>query len=176
MSTKSGQALTPVAPTDRRRSLSPLHWVVGCLSLAMRSGSELSRVVGEMHHTWRDAPLPWDRQHQADLHRAPRPYLWIKLLLEHSANQIHRSLALLPAEHSLANQPMRRVRSALNGVVGDKLQEWRHPLALALELVDEHGHELQLAQLQRRFPGGVILCLHGLGLSESDWQSEAGRS
>ncbi len=154
-----------------RAHLSPVHWVLGLFTLALRSGSELTRVVGEMHHTWRDMPVPWDNGHQADLGKAPKPYLLIKLLLEHGSYQLHRALEHVPANERVS-QPLHRVRSVMNGVFGDKLAQWDHPLALDMELVDEHGHELQFQQVQQAGERGMVLFIHGLCLSESDWQGE----
>lgn len=152
-----------------RPHLSPAHWLLGLFSLALRSSGELTRVVGEMHHTWRDTPLPWDKSHQADISRAPKPYLLIKLLFEHSANKLHKALDMVPATERVS-QPLHRVRSAMNGVFGDKLVEWDHPLAVPMELVDEHGHDVLLPELQSASPQGVVLFIHGLCLSEGDWQ------
>lgn len=158
-----------------RPHLSPAHWVLGLFSLFLRSSGELTRVVGEMHHTWSDTPMPWDKAHQADISRAPKPYLFIKLLFEHSANKLHKALDLVPATERVS-QPLHRVRSAMNGVFGDKLVEWDHPLALPMELVDEHGRELQLEQIQAASDKGVALFVHGLCLSEGDWQGHHHRS
>ncbi len=150
---------------------SPMLWVLGLITLALRSGSELTKLVGEIHHTATDRPLPWDRQHRPDIARAPKPYLFIKILLEQLATTIHGGVGQLPTNgvpHNLV-----RVRSALNGVVGDKLHDWHHPLTQPMEFVDEFGHKLCLASLQQKSPRGVVLFVHGLCLSEFDWQSPA---
>ena len=39
------------------------QWVVGLITLMLRSGGELTRVVGEVHHTASSAPWPWDTSH-----------------------------------------------------------------------------------------------------------------
>lgn len=168
--------LAPAVSTHKapKSGLSPIHWLFGIFSLFLRSSGELTRVVGEMHHTWRDTPLPWDHGHEADISKAPKPYLLLKLLFEHSANQLHRALDHVPVTERVS-QPLHRVRSVVNGVVGDKLQEWEHPLALHMELVDEHGHDVQLAQLNAGSRSGVVLFIHGLCLSESDWHGHNGR-
>lgn len=152
-----------------RPHLSPMHWLFGLFSLVLRSSGELTRVVGEMHHTWSDVPAPWDKSHQADIQRAPKPYLLIKLLFEQGANKLHQALDVFPAKERVS-QPMHRLRSAMNGVFGDKLVEWDHPLAVPMDLVDEHGDEVCLQQLQHESSRGVLLFIHGLCLSEVDWQ------
>tara|TARA_B100000683_G_scaffold276898_1_gene332758 strand:- start:4634 stop:5815 length:1182 start_codon:yes stop_codon:yes gene_type:complete len=172
----SSLSATPSAPRTKKDKshLSPAHWLLGLFSLFLRSGGELTRVVGEMHHTWRDTPLPWDKQHQADLDKAPKAYLLVKLVLEHASNQLHKALEQVPTER--VSQPLHRVRSAMNGVFGDKLEEWDHPLALTMECVDEHGSDVSLAALQAESDQGVVLLIHGLCLSESDWQGPDNRS
>ncbi|MCP5018772.1 MAG: hypothetical protein GY938_26375 [Ketobacter sp.] len=167
--------LAPKPSTEQqsKSGLSPTHWLFGIFSLFLRSSGELTRVVGEMHHTWRDSPLPWDRSHEADISKAPKPYLWIKLLFEHSANKLHSALDHIPTDR--VSQPLHRVRSAVNGVMGDKLQEWNHPLALHTELVDEHGHDVSLPAIKAQSPAGVVIFIHGLCLSESDWHGHHNR-
>lgn len=162
----------PAAPRDKSH-LSPAHWLFGLFSLFLRSGSELTRVVGEMHHTWRDTPLPWDKHHQADLSKAPKPYLLVKLVLEHASNQVHKALEHVPVEP--VSQPLHRVRSAMNGVFGDKLKEWDHPLSQTMLWVDEHGHDVHMPTLQAESERGVVVFIHGLCLSESDWQGAENR-
>ncbi|MEE2732404.1 MAG: alpha/beta fold hydrolase [Pseudomonadota bacterium] len=163
------EAIGESSRAQGRAHLSPVHWLFGLLSLALRSGGELTRVVGEMHHTWSEAPMPWDKTHQADIQRAPKTYLLIKMLLESSATQLHRILDRVPATERVS-QPLYRVRSAMNGVFGDKLNEWEHPLALPMETVDEQGGEVALSRLQAESAQGVVLFIHGLCLSEGDWQ------
>lgn len=161
---------------------SPLRWLVGLLSLALRSGSELTHVVGQMHRTVSDSPLPFTlppilagqpgADSPPDGNAIPKTYLLIRLLLEQGADKLHQLVEHLPSQDHLPT-PLRRVHSGMNGVIGDKLQEWRHPLAQPLELVDHSGRGLTLAQLQARSERGVLLFVHGLCLSEFDWQTPA---
>lgn len=159
-----------------RQGWSPLKWLVGLLSLALRSGSELTHLVGQMHRTYADAPpvvnLPMLKPGSVrpDNTAIPKTYALIRLLLEQGADKLHQAVAHLPSQDHLP-VPLRRVHSGMNGVIGDKLQEWRHPLAQTLELVDEQGRVLQLSQLQSRHRNGVMLFVHGLCLSECDWQT-----
>lgn len=155
----------------KERGHSPIHWIMGLMTLVLRSGSELTKVVGEIHHTASESPWPWDKNHQPNVAHAPKPYVWIKLLLEHVANNIHRAIDQLPSK--AFPQPLNRVRSAMNGVLGDKLHDWDHPLTQTMEIVDEHGHKESLARLADGSQQGVVLFIHGLCLSEYDWQSPA---
>lgn len=169
-------ASTPTAtyiPTTRPdSSLRPLKWLFGLISLVLKSGSELTRLTGEMHHTIAQAPLPFARDVEADLQKAPRIYRFIGALLEHGADQIHNWLEGIPDGDHLPVH-LRRFRAGINGVMGDKLREWRHPLAQDMKWVDAEGHSLDLPALQASHPRGVVLFLHGLCLSEWDWQGDS---
>lgn len=161
---------------------SPLRWLVGLFSLALRSGSELTHLIGQMHRTVADSPPPFalppflagpPEHHPRHDHLAiPKTYLLIRLLLEQGADRLHQWVGHLPSQDHLP-VPLRRVHSGMNGVIGDKLQAWRHPLAQPLELVDHNGCRLTLAQVQARSERGVLLFVHGLCLSELDWQTPA---
>ncbi len=155
----------------KQRGHSPIHWILGLMTLVLRSGSELTKVVGEIHHTASESPWPWDKNHQPNVAHAPKPYLWIKLLLEHAANNIHRAVDHLPGV--AFPQPLHRVRSAMNGVMGDKLHDWDHPLTQNMEVVNEHGHRECLTRLADSQPKGLVVFLHGLCLSEYEWQGPA---
>lgn len=158
----------------------PLKWLVGLFSLALRSGSELTHLVGQMHRTYSDAPPiinmpPFSQTPEPHGNRSiPKIYALIRLLLEQSADKLHQAVAHLP---STDHQPeaLRRVHSGMNGVFGDKLQEWKHPLALSMTLVNEQGVPVTLADLQAHNARGVLLFVHGLCLSEVDWQTYENR-
>ncbi len=150
----------------------PVRWLFGLLSLLLRSGSELTRLVGEMHHTIAQTPMPFAQDVDADIRRAPRTYRFIRFLLEYSANKVQNLIEVLP-DADRVPVPLRRFRCAINGVMGDKLRDWQHPLALEMAVVDAEGQPWSLAELQRRHPKGVVLFIHGLCLSEWDWQGPA---
>ncbi|WP_166653881.1 lipase family alpha/beta hydrolase [Tahibacter aquaticus] len=68
--------------------------------------------------------------------------------------------------------------SALNGAIGDHLQETRNPLALGLEFC-RNGQPLALdpATLARELPcsnGRLYVLVHGLGMNDSQWQDSEG--
>ena len=171
MHTNANQEQPDYRTAAPQRGHSPIHWILGLVTLLLRSGGELTKMVGEIHHTASDSPLPWDKQHQPDLSRAPKPYLWIKILLEQAANNIHRAVEHLPSTDF--PQPLVRLRSAMNGVIGDKLNDWNHPLTQSMEVVDELGHKQSIAELKQQSSKGVVLFVHGLCLSEFDWQGSA---
>lgn len=157
---------------------SPLKWLVGLLSLALRSGGELAHLAGRMHHTIAQVPPVVDpallglSSPATEHHAIPKTYALVRLLLTQGADQLHRAIAHLPSQDHLP-VPLRRVHSGMNGVFGDKLQEWGHPLALSMEVVDEQGRVKSLSELQARHRRGVLLFVHGLCLSEQDWQTRS---
>ncbi|WP_386069274.1 lipase family alpha/beta hydrolase [Tahibacter sp. UC22_41] len=68
--------------------------------------------------------------------------------------------------------------SALNGAVGDHLEDTRNPLALRLAFCRK-GHALSLdaRTLARELPcanGTLYVLVHGLGLNDSQWQDRDG--
>lgn len=166
---RSLPSVPSLAPPNR---FLPLHWLFGMLSFALKSGTELTRLVAEMHQTILQKPLPFAQDVDADIQKAPRTYRFIQTLLEYSADKVQDLIEHLPdAGHP--STPLRRFRSAINGVMGDKLHDWQHPLALTLRVVDQDGLPQSLPALHTTSSRGVVLFIHGLCLSEWDWQSPA---
>ena len=168
----------------RPRGWSPLRWLAGLVSLALRSGSELAHMAGQMHRTVAETPPPFNLMPlkgaqfkgspgaQPDNPVIPQTYHIIRILLEQGADRLHDWVSHLPTEEQLPDA-LRRFHSGMNGVIGDKLHAWGHPLAQSMELVDHAGRGLSLTQLQADSERGVLLFLPGLCLSEYDWQSPA---
>ncbi len=86
---------------------------------------------------------------------------------------------LLPRSNDEAGQVASNAWiSALNGAVGDHLEETRNPLALRLAFC-RRGHALSLdaGTLARELPcpnGTLYVLVHGLGLNDSQWQDRDG--
>ena len=168
----SEPSATYVPTTRPDSSLFLLKWLFGLISFVLKSGSELTRLTGEMHHTIAQAPLPFAKDVEADLQKAPRAYRLLGAVMGQGADRIHNWLEHIPDGDHLP-VPLRRFRAGINGVMGDKLREWRHPLAQDMKWVDAEGHTLDLPALQASHPRGVVLFLHGLCLSEWDWQGDS---
>jgi pimeloyl-ACP methyl ester carboxylesterase len=138
--------------------------------IALRGAGELTRLVAETHATISKAPLPWNREGMAEARQAPFPYRLIAqgfFYLARLAQGVIAPHGTLPATGNRG----RLFYSALNGVCGDKLEAWNSPLAQRMQLCDEHGRVL---------PGdwgqdakGVVIFIHGLCLSEREWQTPA---
>lgn len=92
-----------------------------------------------------------------------RPYRWVRWSLMLLA-QWSRSWP-----HGLSSQSRLRVaHAALNGIVGDHLQSTAHPWAQSMQLVDQHGREIDVATLQG---ARLLLFVHGLCMSERGWMN-----
>jgi PGAP1-like protein len=79
----------------------------------------------------------------------------------------------------LDGAPARRVLSAVNGLIGDRLAEDRPRLALPMALRD-NGHDLRVehADLAQAYPDAswrIVVFLPGLCEDESAWERDAGR-
>ncbi|OZG74031.1 hypothetical protein BTA51_09670 [Hahella sp. CCB-MM4] len=142
--------------------------------LGLRSAGEVSRLVAEMHATISSTPglsLNLKRnpfQGQIRSTDAPLPYQivsgtfdWLSQLME----------ATSPGEVDFADSRWRRMRSALNGITGDKLEHWHNKLAIQMAFVDLHGHKM--ADSKTASTKGRVLFLHGLCHSELDWLSRS---
>lgn len=169
-SPQARQANVSVDPLAQ--GLGPIKWMLGLFGFMLRSGSELTRLVGEMHHAISQTPPPFARDVELDSNKAHKSYLLLRMMMEYGADRLHQFADSIPSVGH-PPVPVRRFRSAINGVMGDKLQEWGHPLRQSMELVNEDGRALSLSDLQQQHPRGVVLFVHGLCLSEWDWQSHA---
>lgn len=165
---EGGQGFSSLRAVDWRAVL----WgVQGVGHLALHGAAELTDLVTEMDGTIRQVPLPLGQVRQSPLRRAPWPYRLVARIFRGAAG----ALRLLPLQadirqsHALALP----VLSAVNGVLGDKLERWRSPLALGMTLRDGDSEPLAWSQLAETPRARVVLFLHGLCLSEREWQTPA---
>jgi len=137
--------------------------------IALRSAGELTRLVAETHATISRAPLPWNREGMADARQAPFPYR----LIAHGFFYLARLAQGVVAPHGAqpASAHGRLFYSALNGVCGDKLEAWNSPLAQRMQLCDESGQVLPPDWGSDA--KNVVIFIHGLCLSDREWQSPA---
>ena len=166
MAAISGEG-TKTSQTPGMSGVIPLKWMLGLFGFLLRSGGELTRLVGEMHHAVSLSPPPFAARTELDSDKAHKTYLLLRLALEYGADHLHQWSATM---QSLPNTPQtaRRMQAAMNGVMGDKLQAWGNPLRLHMELVDHEGSEVDPDTMQQG--KGLVLFVHGLCLSEWDWQ------
>jgi pimeloyl-ACP methyl ester carboxylesterase len=144
-----------------RKSLALTH-------VGLQGAGELTRLVAETHATISAAPLPWRQDGMEPAHRAPFPYRLVAQGFLHLARLAH---SLLGQSSIPAAERGQLFYSALNGVCGDKLEAWDSPLAQSMMLCDEHGQPL--TPRWARESGEVVIFLHGLCLSEREWQTPA---
>lgn len=139
--------------------------------IALRGANEVTRLAAETHATIARAPLPWDAEGTAHARQAPFPYR----LVGHGFLLLARFSQMFLKGGPLASPETRGGRlfqSALNGVLGDKLAQWNSPLAEPMSLCDTHGSPLP-ADWPGQGGAGVVVFIHGLCLSDQNWQNEA---
>lgn len=145
------------------------EWAVQAVvagQLALIGAAGVTRLVAQTHATIRRAPLPWQHKATATAAEAPLPYqlvtrsfLWLAQLLRRLSPETVAAGGLF--------------RSALNGVVGDTLEAVDNPLAQDMQICDEDGQPLSPADWAGAGRRGAVLFVHGLCLSEREWQTFA---
>lgn len=133
--------------------------------LTLLAAGGLTQLIASTHATIaRGTPLNGD---SAPPQQAPfayqmltRSFLWLATL----TRQMSRTLPA-DAQGGL-------FRSAVNGVLGDTLAAHGNPLHQGMSLRDEFGQEVSAADWQRDARRGVVLFVHGLCLSEREWQNQ----
>lgn len=157
---------TPAVPASAllRRGVALTH-------LGLLGATEVTRLTAEMHATISGFPLPWKADATRPAEKAPLPY--------HVVLQSLRYLARLTGQYvdSHDTEPAGRrwtmFRSILNGVAGDVVRDWDSPLQQRMTLVDAEGRPLTPQDWREQASRGGVLFLHGLCLSELEWQTAA---
>ncbi|MDF2466902.1 MAG: hypothetical protein K0Q43_5137 [Ramlibacter sp.] len=137
---------------------------VALAHVGLIAASGIARLAASTHATITRGPFPWKEAAQPE--KAPLPYTLVSRSLLFFANLAAKLGKVLPPP-----QPHGLLGSALNGVVGHTLAEVDSPLAAGMTLRDEHGHEIAFADWQRDARRGLVLFVHGLCLSEREWQN-----
>lgn len=149
-------------------AVTALFWVFSLGNLLLHGLGGGTRVAGEIHQVVSAKPNVLAKANP-EFHQAPGPYRFF--------HQLIGKIASFTPWHNLANKqdpmPLNRIRSWINGVLGDRLDEWQHPLATQMQTVDEAGTPLCLNKLYGEHTKGVAIFIHGLCLSENEWQSPA---
>jgi len=164
MSSKSAVVpiVNPALTNLARQGLALAH-------MTLQGAGELTSLVAETHATIAAGPLPWNRDGTQPAHRAPFPYRLVTqsfLYLAKLAQGLLGQASIVPAS------PQGQLfHSILNGVCGDKLETWANPLAQSMMLCDEQGQPLPAGWAANS--GEAVIFIHGLCLSEREWQTEA---
>jgi len=140
---------------------------VALAHLTLIGASGLTRLVASTHATIASAPLPWKGEHMAAPEKAPLPYQLVTRSFLWLATLSRRFLDTIPAEQQAGGL----FRSALNGVLGDALLDHDNPLQQGMSLRDEFGTEMSAAEWNGNARRGLVLFLHGVCLSEREWQT-----
>jgi pimeloyl-ACP methyl ester carboxylesterase len=154
---------TPASPGPGATAL--LAGGVALAHLGLVAAGGITRLVATTHATIARSPLKW-KQGPAPAEKAPLPYQLVARSFVWLASLAQRMSRTLPAppEHGLW-------RSALNGVVGHTLAELDSPLAQGMSLRDEFGNAITGADWVKDGRRGLVLFVHGLCLSEREWQN-----
>ncbi len=137
--------------------------------LALVGAGELTRLIAETHATIRRAPLPWRAADTAPAAQAPRAYQLVMQTFLHLARLARDAVAA--RDHGPAGRGWGLVQSALNGVTGDTLAAWDNSLDHGLVLCNEFGEVISTEDWQQGSRRGLVLFVHGLCLSEREWQT-----
>jgi pimeloyl-ACP methyl ester carboxylesterase len=138
---------------------------VALLHLGLVAAGGVTRLAASTHATIARLPLPW-RGEPAPAEQAPAPYQLVEQGFGWLAGQTRRLAKALPVEPQSG-----LLHSALNGVVGHTLAELDSPLAAGMSLRNEFGAEIGSIDWVRDARRGLVLFVHGLCLSEREWQN-----
>lgn len=145
----------------------------GVTHLALHAAAEITDLVTEMHGTINQVPLPIGAPPLAPRLSAPWPYRLVSRIFRTAAGLLVR--LPLQADLKQSNPLALPMLSAANGVFGDKLEAWQSPLALGMTLRAADSEALAWSQLAQSPKARVALFVHGLCLSEREWQTPAQR-
>ncbi|HEX6592844.1 MAG TPA: alpha/beta fold hydrolase [Moraxellaceae bacterium] len=131
--------------------------------LTLLAAGGLTQLVASTHATIARRPsLQGDSATAAEAPPAyslvARSFLWLAQLTRQLGQHIPVQ------QHGL-------LRSAANGVLGDTLAAHANPLHEGMSLRNEFGQEISAAEWQRDARRGLVLFVHGLCLSEREWQN-----
>ncbi|MDI1301883.1 MAG: alpha/beta fold hydrolase [bacterium] len=140
---------------------------VALAHLTLIGATGLTRLIASTHATIASHPLPWKGEQVAAPEKAPLPYQLVTRSLLWLAALSQRFLGSLPADQQAGGL----FRSVVNGVVGNALVDHGNPLNHGMTLRNEFGEELTPAQWAGDARRGIVLFLHGVCLSEREWQN-----
>jgi pimeloyl-ACP methyl ester carboxylesterase len=158
---------------DKRKHVEDLR---GASRLATEATRGIVDLVEAMHHTIGGGPRVLNRPLEGAVRVATAPvYGGIRAVTELVGTSIDVALALLaPLLGESAPGPEREaILAALNGVLGDYLDETKNPLAIEMRFRREgRPLSLEIEALRAAFPqaGGKLLVLvHGSCMSDRQW-------
>ncbi len=132
--------------------------------LSLLAAGGITRLVASTHATIANAPAALQGE-SSTADQAPMPYqavtqsfLWLAGLTQQLGSRLPQDNGGL-------------FRSALNGVLGDTLAAHGNPLQQGMSLRDEFGNAVSAEQWQSGARRGLVLFVHGLCLSEREWQN-----
>ncbi|MGH8491898.1 MAG: alpha/beta fold hydrolase [Moraxellaceae bacterium] len=159
------QPSSPLRLDNRSALVTTGRYGTAVAHLALLGASGITRLVASTHATIASRPHPL-AGNSAQAEQAPLPYqiitrsfLWLAAL----SARLHGQL---PVDHQGG-----LFRSAMNGVLGDTLAAHGNPLHQGMSLRDEFGTEMVAGEWQQEARRGLVIFVHGLCLSEREWQN-----
>lgn len=159
---------TPPAPAPTSTLLTR---GVALVHLGLLGASEATRLTAEMHATIRHLPLPWKSHSTAPAEKAPLPYQLVMNTFRHLARLTQQFLQA--HEPAPASRHWGLFRSILNGVAGDAVSDWENPLHQQMTLCNDAGQPMTIEEWSSEGRRGLVLFIHGLCLSDREWQTPA---
>lgn len=133
--------------------------------LALVGASGITKLVASTHATIAQRPHVLQGE-SAGAEQAPRAYQFITRSFLWLAALSARLHGQLPAQNHSG-----LFHSALNGVLGDTLAAHDNPLHQGMSLRNEFGEEISLQDWKQDARRGLVVFVHGLCLSEREWQN-----
>jgi pimeloyl-ACP methyl ester carboxylesterase len=147
---------------------------VALAHLGLLGATEVTRLTAEMHATIQRLPLPWKATDTHPPEKAPLPYQLVTLALRHLAGLTQQFMD--SREPASGGRSWGVFRSILNGVAGDAVRDWDSPLQQRMTLCNEAGDPLSAQDWRHHADKGAVLFIHGLCLSDREWQGEQHRA
>lgn len=169
ISVRTGPA--PASPLPTRTLI---NRGVALVHLGLLGATEATRVTAEMHATIRSFPLPWKATATRPPEQAPLPYQLVMHAFRHLAGLTQQFLD--SREPETGGRHWNTFRSILNGVAGDAVRDWDSPLQQRMTLCNEAGEPLSAQEWRQQSEKGAVLFIHGLCLSDREWQGEQHRA
>jgi pimeloyl-ACP methyl ester carboxylesterase len=163
---------SPATPTLPTRTL--INRGVALVHLGLLGASEATRVTAEMHATIGRFPLPWKSAATTAPEKAPLPYQLVMQAFRHLAGLTQQFMDSREPEHPGRHWGL--FRSILNGVAGDAVRDWDSPLQQRMMLCNDAGEALSVQDWRPSSSQGAVVFVHGLCLSDREWQGEQHRA